>query len=111
MNIQPQSSRLITCILPVGTARAVLELLKNQKRVTTAYIYHARGIGASHQLRSSLAEQLEKDILVVLVPKKRAEEVFNYLYEVTGIYQPHHGLMYMEKVAKTMTTELENWNE
>lgn len=100
MNVYLQSCRSITCILPVGSARAILELLKTKKGITTAFIYHVRGVGVNHAKRSKLVEQLERDELVVLVPKANAEEIFDYLYEVTGIDQPHHGLMYLEKVTK-----------
>lgn len=91
-------NNLITCILPVGCARTVLEKLKKDKGITRANIYHARGVGASSLHRSVFAATLEKDVLEVVVSRQRAEEIFNYLYMETRIYERHQGIMYMEKV-------------
>jgi len=93
-------NRLITCVLPVGTARVLVEVLKNRKGIITTNFYHARGVGSAGTQRSSFAAQLERDVLEVLVTRRHANELFDYLYEMTGIYEPHRGIMYMERVGR-----------
>ncbi|EIJ41052.1 hypothetical protein BegalDRAFT_0128 [Beggiatoa alba B18LD] len=92
--------RLITCILPQGEARIVLEKLRAEKGVTTANIYRARGTGSSSLYRTRFVVELEKDMLTVLVSRRRATEIFNYLYHEAHINQPHSGIIYVERVAR-----------
>lgn len=93
-------NRLITCILPAGTARGLVEILKDRKGIITTNFYHARGVGSEETQRSRFAAQLERDVLEVLVARRHADELFEYLYEITGIYEPHRGIMYMERVGR-----------
>ncbi|ALG68144.1 hypothetical protein [Beggiatoa leptomitoformis] len=92
--------RLITCILPQGEARIVLEKLRLEKGITTANIYRARGTGSSSLYRTRFAIELEKDMLTVLVSRRRATEIFNFLYYEAQIDKPHSGIIYVERVAR-----------
>jgi nitrogen regulatory protein PII len=94
-----RQQRLITCILSRGhDTQALLRDLRDLG-ITTASVYHARGAGGSAAQRSYFAGILEKDILSVLVPKSRADEIFAWLYEAAKFHDPHQGMMFMEKVA------------
>ena len=92
--------RLITCIVAHGMAKDIVGKLNSDKGISTAVLYRARGVGYSGIYRSSLTEQVEKDILIALVPQTRADDIFAYLYEYFEIYEPHRGFMYMEKTGE-----------
>jgi nitrogen regulatory protein PII len=93
-------ARIITCILPDGYARPVLEKLYQDKGISRFGFYHVRGVGGSGSHRSGFIEQTEKDVISVVVRKEQADEIFAYLYEIAEIYRPHHGFMYMQKLEK-----------
>lgn len=96
-------ARLITCILPKGVALPVLEALKTEKGIVSANINYARGTGRitprSH--REQLSET-EKEVLVVVVPRERKEELFDFIREQARIDRPHGGIMY-QTVLTTAT--------
>jgi hypothetical protein len=94
MNADAQ--KLITCILPKGVAAGVLKVLKDEWDIVTANINSARGIGKITPLKyRGLGDQAEKEILTLMVPAGRADEVFDFIYFEADINRPHGGLMYM----------------
>jgi hypothetical protein len=92
-------NRLITCILPSGRGHGVVERLKTERGILSANYYRARGLGYSSHFRSSFTESSERDVVVVLIPTADADATFAYLYDITGIGQPHHGMMYQQKAG------------
>lgn len=100
--MKPVAVKLITCILPKGLARPVLESVKSRFELTTANINSARGIGKITPLKyRGLGGQAEKEILTVLVDAARADEVFEFIYFDADINRPHGGLMTMQALLGT----------
>lgn len=92
--------RLITCILPMGRALPVVKRLEADHGVLAANVSHARGAGRHSPLaHRRVGETPEQDVLTVLVPAAQAEALFAYLYEHSGVSQPHGGLMYMQTLS------------
>jgi len=94
MHYLPEQT-LITCILPKGTSLPLLPRIKHELGILTAHLNSARGFGRSAQGNDSSPAQSEKELLTVITPGARADEVFNWLFEVAGINQPGGGLIYM----------------
>ena len=89
-------SKLITCILPKGKGVSVVRALKNEKALFGANVNSARGTGRmTHWTERRKMTETEKDILTVIVPQQREDEIFAYIYEIAGIGEPHGGLMYL----------------
>lgn len=94
--------KLITCILPRGTALDVLKRLQEDKGIIEAGVNSARGMGKLTPLtHRGMGEQSEKDILNVVVSADEADEIFAYLYETARINRPHGGLIYMTSLGYT----------
>ena len=95
-----KNTRMITCVIPQGTAIPLMKSLKTEKGIDAAFIHSARGSGMVTPFgRRGIGQQIEKDIMHVMVSAKEAEEVFEYLYEHAHIDRPHGGLIYMEKLS------------
>ena len=100
-------AKLITCILPPGTAKAVMLALKSQYGIITANMHFARGVGKlTPRSRWGIGEQTEKEILVVTVPEEQADEIFTFIYDEAHINRPHGGLMYMHPLQKSLALTL-----
>ncbi len=94
--------KLITCIMPCGRALPVLEALKEELGILATTIHHSRGTGRMTPLAwRGVGEAAEKDVMRVIVPASRAEEVFGFIYECGGINQPHGGILYQQPLAKS----------
>ena len=88
--------KLITCILPCGIALGVMEKLKAEKNIITANVHYARGMGKLTPLaHRGVGEQSEKEILQVVVPEERSDEIFDYIYITADINRPHGGIIYL----------------
>lgn len=85
--------RVLICIMPAGRATEVLEALRREIGVVSAYAHHARGIG-THSLRHRIYSD-EKQILTALVDAARADEVFRFIYYSAGLDTPHAGMLMM----------------
>jgi len=90
--------RVLTCIMPGGRGKEVLEALRRETGVIDAYAHHARGIG-THSLRQRIYSD-EKQILTVLVAAARADEVFHFLYYSAGLDAPHAGMIMMGRAFR-----------
>ncbi|MGB0712637.1 MAG: hypothetical protein ACPGUC_03655 [Gammaproteobacteria bacterium] len=92
--------KVITCILPKGRAKPLLELLSLEKGLTTANVHYARGAGRITPLtHRGIGETTEKEILTVSVSAELADELFEEIFFAAGINQPHGGLMYMHALT------------
>jgi nitrogen regulatory protein PII len=99
--------KIITCILPKGRANPVLKVLYKECGLTAVDIHYARGSGRITPLRyRGIGETSEKEILTVAVPADEADEMFEYIYELAEINQPHGGLMYMQALKTSTRYEL-----
>ncbi len=90
--------RVITCIMPAGRGKEVLEALRRETGVINAIAHHARGIG-THSLRHRVYSD-EKQILTVLVEAGRADEVFHFLYFCAGLDAPHAGMIMLGRAFR-----------
>ena len=91
--------KLITCILPDGAAHGLMERLREERGIESSMSHHARGMGFSgSRRRRGIAEQIEKDILLVAVSSEQADEVFEFIYYAGGLDRPHAGFMFMERL-------------
>lgn len=85
--------RVLICVMPAGRGTEVLEALRRETGVISAYAHHARGIG-THSLRHRIYSD-EKQILTALVDAVRADEIFHFLYYSAGLDSPHAGMLMM----------------
>lgn len=86
---------LITRIMPKGTGRKVLVGLRKELGITTGNINMARGAGMYNPLvKRGIGEETEKEMLPVVVPAEKAGEIFEYIYDLAEIGEPHHGLIF-----------------
>jgi len=100
-------SKLITCVLPKGRSRALLSALKQAHGIVSANVNFARGTGRmTHRAFRKSMSQTEKDVLSVVVPAERADEVFAFIYETAEIDRPHGGLIYQTELAASSVFSL-----
>lgn len=87
--------KLITSIMPKGTGRKVLVGLRKEHGINTGNINMARGAGMYNPLvRRGIGEETEKEMLTVVVPAEKADEIFAYIYHLADIGEPHHGIIF-----------------
>ena len=67
---------------------------------------NARGIGSMTHRRYVALTAPEREVVSVLVPAERADELFDFIYTAAGIGEPHGGLMYQMSVPKATTFTL-----
>ena len=93
--------KLITCILPMGEALNVARSLKDEKDIFATTVNNARGVGRLMGMaHRRLGDETERQVLAVMVPQDRADEIFEFLYRTARIDRPHGGLMYMQSLAR-----------
>ena len=84
---------MLICIMPDGKGKEVLEALRSETGVISAFAHHARGIG-THSLRHRVYSE-EKQILTALVDANRADDIFHFLYSSAGLDTPKTGMIMM----------------
>ena len=80
---------VITCILPHHQSKALLERLDKEKGIITANKSSARGSSYSTDFK-----WVEMEVLEVLVPVERSDEIFEFLYHEAALDQPSSGMIY-----------------
>lgn len=103
MSIQAETDgRIITCILPKGAGKPLIEAI-HQRGITTANIYYSRGSNVGDPIgKGGMQLQEEKEILTVVVSKKEADDMFEFVVETAGINQPGGGFVYMGELRKSI---------
>lgn len=97
---QAQPQKVITCILPKGKAKSIVDKLTGEKNLTTVNVHYARGVGRITPLRHrGIGETSEREILTVAVPSSEAEDMFAYIYDIAEINRPHGGMMFMHTLS------------
>ncbi len=92
--------RLIQAILPMGAALPVVKALREDLKIDAANINFARGVGRFVRWADRrLGDDEQKEILNVVVPTERADEIFNWLYEFADIDRPQGGIIYMARLT------------
>lgn len=92
--------KTITCFLPAGRAQGVLERLRKEMAVPSAYAYHARGAGLATRRDQRSPEYVEREMITALVPAERADEIFSFIFYASGIDQPHAGMVLMTSTPR-----------
>lgn len=90
--------KLITCIMPAGRGREVMNRLRQQHRVVDVALNHARGIGTRHDRRRMMTA--EKDVATVLVEAARVDEIFAFLYREAGLGEAHAGMIFVSAAGR-----------
>lgn len=101
-----QSYKVITCFLPAGKGKEVLDNLRKQKGVYSGFVHHARGAGVDSGRGNRAPFYVEREVITVLAPAELADEVFEFLYFNAGLDQPHAGMVLMEKAIRGMMCNL-----
>jgi nitrogen regulatory protein PII len=102
-----RNEKLITCILPAGVADEVLERLHADHGLIEASVGKARGMGhLTPRAHRRPGTETEKEILTVVVPDDRADQIFRFLFEVARIDRPHGGIMFMSRLQQSTRFEL-----
>lgn len=91
--------RVIHCILPSGRGYGLLGRLKNEMGIASGFAHHARGGGISTRKGRESFYYLEKEVVTVLAPEDRADEVFEFIYLASGVNEPHAGMVLMERAS------------
>jgi len=87
--------KLITSIMPKGAGHDVLLGLRKDHGIKTGNIKMARGAGQYNPLAlRGIGEQTEKEMLTVIVPAEKADEIFEYIYFRANIDEPHKGIIF-----------------
>ena len=102
--------KIITCFLPAGKGQSVLERLHEEKNISSAFAYHARGTGLSTRRNKKLLQYVEREMITAVVPAERADEIFEFIFFASGIDQPHAGMVLMTspQCATTLVLPAEN---
>lgn len=99
-NIKLSNDKMITCILPKGSALPILKKLKTEKGIDRAVLKTARGMGKITPLAyRGVGEQAEKDILNIVVNESEADDIFYYVYEEADMHRPHGGIIYIRRLG------------
>ncbi|MDX1376054.1 MAG: hypothetical protein R3357_10850 [Burkholderiales bacterium] len=91
-----QRFKTITCIVASGHALELLERLRGEQGVASAYAHHARDVVSRSGARQAIAD--ESEVVSVLVPEEDADRMFEFLYHAAGIGAPQGGLIFMERM-------------
>lgn len=95
-------TRMITCILPKGSGKPLLEALHG-RGITASNMYYARGSDVGDAPgRKGVPDQVEKEIVTVVVESKAAEELFEFIVETAQIDRPGGGLIYQGELRKSV---------
>ena len=95
-----ENRKLITSIIPKGTGRKVLVGLRQEHGINTGNINMARGAGTYNPLaKRGIGEQTEKELLTVVVAEDKSDEIFEYIYHLADIGNPHHGIIFQSDLV------------
>ncbi len=96
------NARLITCILPKGRARALQQVLVDERGIQTGTFHYGRGVGRESHIRDrGIGEQQEREVFDVIVDNDVAEELFAYIFAEAKMDEPHGGMIYMTAIPRT----------
>lgn len=88
-------SKTIVCVLPKGVAIDVVRALKDEKKIFAANVNNARGAGTmTHRAFSRQIVSTEREVLTVIVPADRQDELFEFIHERAKIGRLHGGLIF-----------------
>jgi len=83
-------------MLHKGTkAMEILTRLKEEKQIVSADLSFARGTSSLPGQWGGIGEMIETEILEVMVPEDRSEEIFEFIYDVAEIDKVKDAFLYM----------------
>jgi len=92
----------IVCLVPEGQAKPAMVRLNKVHPDLHILMHFARGIGRRKTVVfSGFGAQGERDVLEVLVPEERADEVFDFLFQEANIYKHRGGIIYICSLMKS----------
>ena len=92
--------KMIQAIIPMGAALPVVKALREEKGIDAANINFARGVGRFVRFNERrLGDDAEKEILNIIVPLERADEIFEWVYENADIDRPNGGIIFMSNLT------------
>ncbi len=95
-------TKLITCILPKGKALPLQQALVDEKDIHAGNFHFGRGVGRdSHIQDRGIGEQQERELLEVVVPADKADDVFEFMFLTADMDQPHGGMIYMTSMVRS----------
>lgn len=98
--------KLITCFLPSGRGMEVLERLRKEQGLNSLLYHHARGVGSGTRRGRRSFVAAEREVITVLAPEGRADELFHLLFFAAGLDEPNTGMIFMERVLRASPFEL-----
>ena len=93
--------KLITCLLPQQIALKVMEKLSDEKGIIMANKSQARGSSFMNHLT-----WIEMEVLEVVVASHQADEIYDYLFEISEMNMPHGGLIFQHALSRTSSYAL-----
>jgi hypothetical protein len=102
-----EDCRLIGAILPRGVAPGVLKRLREEKGIARAAVTGARGLDHLFQFAPRAAgEETAVEILRAVVPAGRADELFEFVFEIARVDRPDGGIMFQHALSGATRFEL-----
>ncbi|HLA79859.1 MAG TPA: hypothetical protein VJU18_19965 [Vicinamibacteria bacterium] len=99
----PGELKVITVIVPQGEGMALLHALY-EKKMLRASLGTARApftqVKRTGGLPRTVRHSVEKDILTVLVPTEKADEVFGFLHDAAKVGAQPGGFMFQGSLAR-----------
>jgi hypothetical protein len=102
-----EDCRLIGAILPRGVAPEVLKRLREEKGIARAAVCGARGL--DHLFRFAPREAGEEtavEVLRAVVPAGRADELFEFVFEIARVDRPDGGVVFQHALTGATAFQL-----
>ena len=105
-------TKLITCILPKGTALPLQHVLVNEKGIDSGNFHFGRGVGRDTHIKDiGIGEQEEREILEVVVPAAEADDLFEFMFSAAEMNKPHGGMIYVTPILRSTVMTLPEISE
>ena len=99
------STKLITAIMPKGSALKVLRVLKEEHGVVSSFIVNSSGVGREVMTSGSRSMfsgySREQDILAVRVDAERSEEIFRVIFDLGEMDRPKGGFIFQQQLSQS----------
>ncbi len=95
--------KMITCIVQRGAGDAIVKAAADAG-ATGATVHFARGTGVREKLGIlGVAVEPEKEVINIVVPAEKADEIFEVMYFAGKLNVPAMGFIYMSSLDKAAT--------
>jgi hypothetical protein len=100
MHREDNRDKKITCFLPKGAGRKILELLNSEKNINSINIHSGRGLRTVGSIKDYGA-WIEQDILTVVVGAGQADEIFEFIFFQGELNKPGAGFLFQTDLYRT----------